>query len=268
VEGKTIALEYRWAEGDYSRLPSLAAELVARRVDAILAAGGVVAPVVKAATTSIPIVFISGADPVAQGLVASFSRPGGNATGVSFMTFELGPKRLGLLRELVPTASEVAVLFNVKNRDAKIFMQELGKGMHSVASRIRFLTAGNPHEIDSAFSRLAAAPADALLVHADPVFTNSIPQIAALAERVGIPAIYPSRDFVVAGGLMSYGADIREEYRQAGAYVARILRGEKPADLPVVQPTRFELVFNLKAAAALKLAIPPVLLVQATEVIE
>lgn len=268
AEGKSVTIEYRWAEGDYSRLPALAADLVGRGVDAILAAGGVVAPVAKAATSKIPIVFISGADPVAQGLVASFARPGGNATGVSFMTFELGPKRLGLLSELAPAATEISVLINDQNQDANTFKQELEKGIHKTGKRIRILLARNPADIESAFAELMGNPTGALSVHADPVFTNRIPQIAELAARLRIPAIFPSRDFTVAGGLISYGADIREEYRQAGAYIARILKGESPAELPVVQPTKFELVLNLRTAAALGIEFPPILLAQANEVIE
>jgi putative ABC transport system substrate-binding protein len=268
VDGKSVTIEYRWAGGDYSRLPALAADLVGRRVDVLLAVGGVVGPVAKAATSTIPIVFISGADPVAQGLVASFARPGGNATGVSFMTLELGPKRLGLLSELAPAATEISVLINDQNRDADTFKRELEQGLHKTGKRIRILVARNPAEIDKAFAGLTDKPTGALSVHADPVFTNAIPQVTALSARTRLPTIFPSRDFVLAGGLIGYGADIREEYRQAGAYVARILKGEKPAELPVVQPTKFELVINLKTAAALGIEIPPMLLAQANEVIE
>ena len=269
VEGKTVLVEYRWAEGRYDRLPVFASDLVRRAVDVIVAGGGIVtAPAAKAATATIPIVFITGADPVAQGLVASLARPGGNVTGVSFLTQELGPKRLSLLNELAPTGSNVAVLVNARDADAVTAANALEEAAHTVGRHLHILVARNADEIDRAFETLRGDQADALIVQSDPYFTSRAAQIALLAVLHRIPAIFPSREYAEAGGIMSYGSDVRDEYRQAGVYTARILKGEKPSDLPVLQPTKFELVINLRTAKELGLTVPSTLLARADEVIE
>jgi putative tryptophan/tyrosine transport system substrate-binding protein len=269
IEGQNVAIESRWADGQYDRLPALATDLVRRPLAAILASGGTIPTrAAKAATNSIPIVFTTTADPVASGLVASFNRPGGNITGVSFLSVELGPKQLGLLRELVPTVTTVALLVNTNNPSADGEVRNAQIAMRALGVRVRVLTASTERDIDHAFASLAQQRADALLVHNDPFFLGLRAQLLLLTTRHAIPTIYAWRDFVAAGGLMSYGAKSTDAYRQAGIYVGRILKGEKAADLPVVQPTKFELAINLTTAKALGLSIPPGLLAIADEVIE
>jgi len=269
VEGQNVAIEYRWADGQYDRLPALAADLARRPLAAVFASGGTTPTLAaKAATNSIPIVFTTTTDPVASGLVASFNRPGGNITGVSFLSAELGSKQLGLLRELVPAATMVAVLVNTNNPSADGEVRNAQIAMRALGVRLRVLTASTERDIDEVFARLAQQRADALLVHNDPFFLGLRAQLLLLTARHAIPTIYAWRDFVAAGGLMSYGAKSTDAYRQAGVYVGRILKGEKAADLPVVQPTKFELVINLTTAKALGLSISPGLLAIADEVIE
>jgi putative tryptophan/tyrosine transport system substrate-binding protein len=265
VEGQNVALEFRWAEGRPERLPALAAELVRRQV-AVLATGGGDPPALAArqASTTIPIVFVT-SDPVRSGLVASLNRPGANITGVSLFTWELGPKRLEILRELVPTAT-IAVLVNpfVPN----LGQQEVPDAARSIGQQVEVLYARNEQEIDAAFTAIGQTKAEALLVVSSPLFTNRRHQIVALANHYRVPTIYPLREYAVSGGLMSYGTSIADAYHQSGVYAGRMLKGERPADLPVMQPTRFELVINLKTAKALGLEIPPMLLARADEVIE
>ena len=264
VEGKNVTVEYRWADGQYDRLPALAADLVRRRVTVIAATGGIVtARAAKAATTTIPVLFIGGADPVDDGLVSSFNRPGGNVTGVSLLASELVPKRLELLRELVPKATKIAV--NPENavdrQDAQNIMQRAGLPLLILSARVET-------EFEREFITATQQGAQALLVSADTFFNSRRTQLVALAARYAVPAAYPWSEYAKAGGLMSYGTSIPGAYRQIGQYVTRILKGEKPADLPVQQPTKFELVINLKIAKALGLNVPPTLLARADEVIE
>jgi putative ABC transport system substrate-binding protein len=267
VEGRNVAIEYRWAEGQFNRLPSLAAELVSRQVAVLVAGGGdVSASAAKGSTTAIPIVFTIGGDPVGYNLVSTLGRPSGNVTGVTFFTITLGPKRLELLRELAPKAAKIALLVNPNSLSSD--PKEVQDAARALAQQIRFFHATSGQEIDSAFRSLVQDGADALLIISNPFFTNRRDQIVTLANYHRVPAVYPLREYVASGGLLSYGASIRDAYRQAGAYVARILKGEKPADLPVQQPTKFELVINLKTAKALGLEIPPTLLARADEVIE
>jgi putative tryptophan/tyrosine transport system substrate-binding protein len=266
VEGKSVTVEYRWAEGQYDRLPALAADLVRRRVTVIAATGGTVtARAAKAATTTIPVVFIAGADPVGDGLVSSFNRPGGNVTGVSVYTSELAPKRLELLRELVPKATKIAVLMNPDNqadsRDMQNMMERTGLPLLTLGARL-----GTDFERE--FVSASRQGAQALLVSADPFFNSQRTQLVALAARYAMPAAYPWSEYAKAGGLMSYGTSIPGAYRQIGQYVTRILKGERPSDLPVQQPTNFELVINLKTAKTLGLSISPTVLARADEVIE
>jgi putative tryptophan/tyrosine transport system substrate-binding protein len=268
VEGKDVAIEYRWAEGNYERLPQMALDLVRREVSVIVAGGGIAsAPVARAATSTIPIVFLTGVDPVAAGLVSSLARPGGNLTGVSFLTQALGAKRLGLLNVLAPNGSVVALLLNPTNPGLEAAKQEVQTAGQASGRRIHVFEAHNRHEIDSAFGAIAREQAGALLVLSDPFFSSSIAQITTLGTTA-IPAVYPSREYAEAGGIVSYGADIRDEYRKAGMYVGRILRGAKPADLPVLQPTKFELIVNLKTAKSLGLKIADSFILLADEVIE
>ncbi len=269
VEGQNITIEYRSANGDYERLPALAADLVARRVAVIVAAGGTEpARAAMAATKTIPIVFVSATDPVAMGLVASLNRPGGNVTGVSLIGVELEAKRLELLHELVPHAETLAAIINPDYPGATIQSQELQDAATRLKVKLLTLNATTRTEIDAAFATLAQHHASGLLVAQDPFLISQREEMALLAGRGAIPAIYPLRESVMAGGLMSYGPVFSDGYRQAGDYVGRILKGEKPAALPVVQPTKFELVINLKTAKALGLEIPPTLLALADEVIE
>jgi putative ABC transport system substrate-binding protein len=268
VEGRNLAIEFRWAEGQYDLLPALAADLVRRPVTLILAQTPPAALAAKSATMTIPIVFVVGFDPVGGGLVASLARPGGNVTGMPLQQTDLAGKRLGVLRELTPKSSVVAMLVNPISPNAT---PEIGD-MHAVAQAIglqlKRFNASTPNELNSVFVAITEQRPDVLLVGSDPFFVNRREELVALAARLGIPAAYSQREYVAAGGLISYGTNIADVYRQAGIYSARILNGAKPADLPVVQPTKFELVINLKAAKALGLEVPPTLLARADEVIE
>jgi putative tryptophan/tyrosine transport system substrate-binding protein len=269
VEGQNIAIEFRWADGHYDRLPGLAAELVVRRVAVIAATGGGVSGLAaKSVTTTIPIVFSSGGDAVGIGLVASFNRPGGNVTGVNLVFGALGAKRLELLRELVPAATVIAMLVNPDYPSAPIEAQDVETAGRNLGLKIGFFNARTESEIDLAFAGLAERKVGGLLVADDPFLQSQRGRLVRLAERQAVPTIYFSRDFADAGGLMSYGPSIVDAYRLVGVYTGRILKGEKPADLPVIQPTKFELVINLKTARALGLDVPPTLLALADEVIE
>jgi putative ABC transport system substrate-binding protein len=269
VEGRNFVIEYRWAGNQADRLPALAADLVQLRVAVIVAAGVPVALAAKAATASIPIVFGVGANPVQLGLVASLNRPGGNLTGFNVFTGELGAKGLALLHELVPSTATIGFLENPNNPSIFELMTRDVLTAASVAGlKVQILKASTDREIDAAFVSLVQARTGALLVGADVFFVNRIEQLIALAARHAIPTMYSVREFVVAGGLISYGTSLIEEYRQVGLYTGRILKGEKPADLPVIQATKFELVINLKTAKALGLQIPDRLLAIADEVIE
>ena len=268
VEGQNVAIEYRWAEGHYDRLPALAADLVRRRVTVIAATTSPAALAAKAATSAIPIVFTAGFDPVAIGLVSSLNRPGGNATGVSLYLADLAAKRLGLLRELAPNAAVIGMLVNPNLPDAGSQWKDVHEAARMIGQQVRLVHAGNEGDFSNAFATLVHLKAGALLVGLDVLFISSRDQLVALAARHAIASIYPLREFVLAGGLMSYAASSRDGYRQAGIYVGRILKGAKPGDLPVVQPTKFNLIVNLKTAKALGLEIPPKLLALADEVIE
>jgi putative tryptophan/tyrosine transport system substrate-binding protein len=268
VEGRNVHIAFRWAEGQYDRLQSLTTDLISRQVAVIAALSTPAALAAKAATTTIPIVFNSGTDPVKLGLVASLNRPGGNVTGVTFFTAPLEPKRLGLLRELIPQADLVAVLLNPKYPDADVQLKDVQEATREIGQRTLMLTATTDAEIDSAFAALAQQRVGALMVGADPFFDVRRERIVALARRHDVPAIYHLREYVVAGGLLSYGASLADSYRQVGIYTGRILQGIKPTDLPVMRPTKFELVINLRTAQALGLDVPPTLLARADEVIE
>ena len=269
IEGQNVAIEYRVAEGQYDRLPALAADLVDRKVALIVAAGGAdPAKAAKAATTTIPIVFVSAGDPFKAGIVTSLGRPAGNITGVSLLVSALEAKRLGLLHEIVPGTASIGVLANPKVADADLELRELQEAASAINRQINVARASTETEIDTAFATLAQQAPCALLVTADPFFTSRRDQVVALAARYRLPAIYFQREFVDNGGLISYAPDFADGYRQAGVYVGKILKGTKPADLPVMQPTKFELVINLKTAKALGLTIPPTLLATADEVIE
>jgi putative tryptophan/tyrosine transport system substrate-binding protein len=267
VEGNNVAIEYRWADDQYDRLPALATDLASRRVTVIFANSPSIAAA-KAATSTIPIIMMSGDDPVRLGFVASFNRPGGNITGVSILSGELAAKRLELLRELVPHAKTIAILINSDFGPSGRFRSDVEAAARALRLPIEFLQANNEREIDHAFNSLAQTRADALLVGPGPFLDSRRDLLVALAAKIAIPAAYETRATAVAGGLMSYGADVGDGYRRAGRYVGRILKGEKPAELPIDQATRFELVINLKTAKALGLEIPPKLLAIADEVIE
>jgi putative ABC transport system substrate-binding protein len=269
VEGQNVAIEYRWAEGNYDRLPELAADLVGRKVDLIAASGGNVAALAaKGGTSTIPIVFASGGDPVGSGVVPSLARPGGNVTGVTFMIAELTPKRLELLAELVPQARVTGLLVNPDSPGTEGTIQATQEAARGRGLQLVILKASSESEIDVAFATLAQLHAGGLLLAADPFFASRREQLVALASRHAVPAIYPVREFADAGGLISYGASITFVYHQVGIYAGKILKGAKPADMPVQQPTKFELVVNLKTAKALGLTVPKTLLVGADEIIE
>jgi putative ABC transport system substrate-binding protein len=267
VEGQNAAIEYRWAENQVDRLPELAADLVRRQVAVIVAPAGLApALAAKAATKTIPIVFVIADDPVRLGLVASLARPGGNLTGINFLSGELTAKRLELLRELMPSATRVAVLVNPANAENP--EREIEAAARSIGLQIQSLNASTIREINAAFATFVRERPDAVFVGLDPFFNSRRIQLVQLAARYAIPASYPARDFAEAGGLMSYGADITDAWRQAGSYAGRILKGAKAADLPVVQSSKFELVFNVQTATMLGLTVPDKLLVAADEVIE
>jgi putative tryptophan/tyrosine transport system substrate-binding protein len=277
TEGRNVTIEYRWAKGDYDRLPALSADLVSRQVTVIAATGGTMSGLAaKAATSTIPVLFIAGSDPIAVGLVASYSRPGGNATGVNVYTTEMVGKRLGLLRELAPKATTIAMLVNPGATSAEFerkFANELERKDMAAAAQaagVKLLVAeaSAASDLPVAFDQAMKSDANALVVSADPFFNSERAQIVALADRHRLPAIYPWRQYAEGGGLMSYGPSIRESYRQIGVYAGRLLKGAKPGELPVQRPMRFELLINLKGAKALGLDIPPMLLARADEVIE
>jgi putative ABC transport system substrate-binding protein len=267
IEGQNVAIEYRWAEFQYDRLPALAADLVARRVTVISVFGPPAALAAKAATVTIPIVFSVGVDPVDTGLVASLNRPGGNLTGVTLLTASLGAKRVGLLRELIPKADLMAVLVNT-TPEGMTQAKDVQDAARKAGLRAIVLNAATDADIDATFATLSRQRIGGLMVGGDQFLDTRRDRIVALAARHSMPTIYHRRDFVAGGGLMSYGTSIADVYRQVGVYTGRILKGEKPADLPVLQPTKFELVINLKAANALGLTIPPGVLAIADEVIE
>ena len=269
IEHQNVAMEYRWADGQYDRLPALAADLVSRRVAVIVPIGGAPATVAaKEATSTIPIIFNVGADPIELGLVANLNRPGGNITGIAIMAVEIETKRLELLHELAPTSTSIAVLLNPSNAQAQTQEREAQRAARVIGRQVLVLKAGSEHEIERAFATLVRERAGALLVGGDTFFNSQAILFVVLTARHAIPTIYPWRSYVDAGGLMSYGASLLDAYRQMGVYTGRVLRGEKPADLPIVQPTKFELVLNLKTARAVGISIPPTLLARADEVIE
>jgi putative ABC transport system substrate-binding protein len=269
VEGRNVAIDYRWAEGRYERLPAMAADFVSRKVDVIAATGGPnSAQAAKGATGSIPIVFATGTDPVATGLVASLARPGGNVTGFTIMNVELIPKRLELLAELVPQATVVALLVNPKNPNAARTISRTQEAAQAKGRHLDLLKASAAGEIDAAFALLAERQAGAILVGGDPFFASRREQIVGLAAKAAVPAVYEFREFAAAGGLASYAPSLAEVYRNVGGYVGRILAGAKPADLPVQEPTKVQLVINQKTAKTLGLTVPQSLLQLADEVIE
>jgi putative ABC transport system substrate-binding protein len=268
TEGQNVAIEYRWAEGSYDRLPGLAADLVGRKVDLIATSGGPpAAQAAKNASSTIPIVFIA-SDPVELGLVASLARPGGNLTGVSTMLAELTAKRLELLSELVPQAKVIALLVNPGGPNTERTIGDVQEAARTKGVQLQILKAGSESEIDAAFATLVRLPAGALVVGTDPFFVSRRDQFVALTSRDAVPAIYELREFAASGGLISYGPSLTAAYRQVGTYAGKILNGAKPADLPVEQATKFELVINLKTAKALGLTVPQSLLARADEVIE
>jgi putative tryptophan/tyrosine transport system substrate-binding protein len=269
IEGRNVTIYFRSADGQTDRLVTLAGDIVGRRVAAIVTAGGGASALAAyAATTTVPIVFVTGVDPVSSGLVMSLNRPGGNATGVYIFQQVLEGKRLGLLRELVPSAASMAVLLNPTNANFQTQLRGVQDAARDLGQQVSILSANTEREIDVAFATAAQSGARALLVGSDPFFGSERDQVIALAARHAIPAIYEGREFATAGGLASYGTSLADAYRQAGTYVGRILKGEKPADLPIVQPTKFEFVINLKTAKALGLDVSPGLAASADEIIE
>jgi putative tryptophan/tyrosine transport system substrate-binding protein len=268
VEGHNVAIEHRWADGRYERLPAFAADLVARQVAVISTLDTESCLAAKAATATIPIVFLTGSDPVKFGLVASINRPGGNITGVNFLANLLQAKQFGLVQELMPTARLIGFLANPTNPNFELDVRGVQEAAEAQARKLMVLKAANASDIETAFGALVQQQVEALFVNADPYLANRIDQIVGLATRHKVPAIYPNREYVDAGGLMSYGTSRTDSYRQVGAYVGRVLKGDKPADLPVMQSVKVELVINLKTARTLGLIVPPTLLAIADEVIE
>jgi putative ABC transport system substrate-binding protein len=267
VEGQNVAVEYRWADGHIGRLPELAADLIRRQV-AVIVSHGQVVQIAKAATTTTPIVFVTGDDPVRIGLVANLNRPGGNVTGVTFIATDVTAKRLGLLHELVPQAAVIAVLLDPNLPDADLELRSVEAASRTIGVRVLVVKAATAPELDTAFATIIQAGADALHVGSGPLFTSQRQRLAVLSARHGLPSSYSEREYVAAGGLLSYGTSQADAYRRAGIYVARILRGEKPGDMPVEQPTKFELVINLGTAKTLRLTIPNSMQLLADEVIE
>ena len=269
VEHQNVAMEYRWADSQYDRLPALAADLVSRRVAVIVPIGGAPATLAaKAATSTIPIVFNLGADPIELGLVTNLNRPGGNITGIAMMIVEIETKRLELLHELAPASTSLAILLNPSNAQAQTQERDAQRAARVIGRQVLVLKAGTEHEIEMAFAALVRERAGALLVGGDAFFASQVTLFVVLTARHAIPTIYPWRSHVDAGGLMSYGTSVLDAYRQTGVYTGRVLKGEKPGDLPIAQPTKFELIINLKTARAVGIAIPPTLLARADEVIE
>jgi putative tryptophan/tyrosine transport system substrate-binding protein len=269
VDGQNVTIEFRWAEDQYDRLPVLAAELVQRNVAVIFASGGPPSVLAaKAASVTTPIVFMLASDPIKLGMVASLNHPGGNATGVGLFNVAVEPKKLEILHQLVPKAMKIGVLVNPRNPNAQTITTELQTAAGALGLQIHIVNAATPGEFGAAFTTLVQQQAGALVVGSDPFFTNQREALVALAAQHALPAIYEWREFTAAGGLVSYGTNISDAYRQAGIYTARILKGEKPADLPVAQPTKFELVINVKTAKALGITVPQTLAVAADEVIE
>ena len=269
VDGRNVLIEYRWAHGESHRLPELAADLVSRRVTVIATLGSIAATLAaKAATTAIPIVFMSGADPVETGVVASLNRPGGNITGVGAMNNGLAAKQLGLLQELLHRAAQFAVLVNPDNAQSQSAIAEVQTAASTLGAQLEILTVTTNRDINPVFSAVVQKRADGLLISPDPLFTNRLVQLATLSARYVMPTIYSLREFAEVGGLMTYGSNFSDLFRQAGNYTGRVLNGEKPAELPILQPTKFEFVINLQTAAALDLDVPPTLLARADELIE
>ena len=269
LEGRTVSIEYRWANGDYALLPTLASDLARRQVDVIAATGGIPSAIAaKEATSTIPVVFVAGSDPVKFGVVANLNRPGGNVTGMTAFNSELVPKRLELVRALTPAATSIALLVNPNNPIAQSLIDDVQAEARRLSFQLHVLQAGAEQDLDRAFATLTDLRAGALVIGTDGFFDSQSAKLGAMAARLAMPTIYQTPEFTAAGGLMSYGASLPDAYRLAGVYVGRILKGEKPGDLPVQQSTKVELIINLKTAKALGVTIPPSLLARADEVIE